>query len=88
VRRLRGAAFSALLSRRFSDPVSIRLPRGATASFPLGLAEWGEGRSRSGIVKDVGDDLDVTHGALVVADVAWANPGIGIALPPTRVSAR
>jgi cobalt-precorrin-5B (C1)-methyltransferase len=72
------AAFTALLSGRFPDPVSIRLPRGATATFPLGLAEFGEGRSRAGVVKDAGDDPDVTHGALVVADVAWANPGTGI----------
>jgi len=33
------AAFTALLSGRFPDLVSIRLPRGATASFPLALAE-------------------------------------------------
>ena len=72
------AAFTALLSGRFPDPVSIRLPRGATATFPLGLAELGEGCCRAGIVKDAGDDPDVTHGALVVADVAWANPGTGI----------
>jgi cobalt-precorrin-5B (C1)-methyltransferase len=54
-------AFTALLSGRFPDPVSIRLPRGPTASFPLGLAEWGEGRARAGVVKDAGDDPDVTY---------------------------
>jgi cobalt-precorrin-5B (C1)-methyltransferase len=72
------AAFTALLSGRFPDLVSIRLPRGATASFPLALAELGEGRARAGIVKDAGDDPDVTHGALVVASIAWAAPGSGI----------
>jgi precorrin-6x reductase CbiJ/CobK/CbiD protein len=41
------AAFTALLSGRLPDPASIRLPRGATVSFPLGLAELGEGRSRA-----------------------------------------
>ena len=72
------AAFTALLSGRFPDLVSIRLPRGATASFPLALAELGKGRARAGIVKDAGDDPDVTHGALVVASIAWAAPGSGI----------
>jgi len=72
------AAFIALLSGRFPDPVSIRLPRGATASFPLALAELGEGRARAGILKDAGDDPDVTHGALIIADVAWAAPASGI----------
>jgi cobalt-precorrin-5B (C1)-methyltransferase len=67
-----------LLSGRFPDPVAIRLPRRGTASFPLALAELGEGQARAGIVKDAGDDPDVTHGALVVASIAWAVPGSGI----------
>ncbi len=73
------AAFAALLSGRFPDPVSIRLPRGGSARFALALAERGEGWARAGIVKDAGDDPDVTHGALVIAEVAWAPPGCGIA---------
>jgi cobalt-precorrin-5B (C1)-methyltransferase len=73
------AAFAALLTGRFPDPVAIRLPRGLDASFPLALAERGECSARAGIVKDAGDDPDVTHGALVVADVAWAEAGSGIA---------
>ena len=72
------AAFTALLSGGFPDPVSIRLPRGATARFPLALAELGGGHARAGIVKDAGDDPDVTHGALIIAEVAWAAPGSGI----------
>src|SRR5262249_53442540 len=63
----------------FPDPVSIRLPRGPTASFPLALTELGEGRARAGVVKDAGDDPDVTHGALIIADIGWAAPGSGIA---------
>jgi hypothetical protein len=31
-----------MLVDRFPDPVSIRLPRGGIASFPLALAEGGE----------------------------------------------
>ena len=33
------AAFAALLTGRFPDPVTIRLPRGEMPSFPLALAE-------------------------------------------------
>ncbi len=72
------AAFAALLSGRFPDPVSIRLPRGRRARFALALAEWHEGRARAGVVKDAGDDPDVTHDALVVAEVAPGSPGSGI----------
>jgi cobalt-precorrin-5B (C1)-methyltransferase len=72
------AAYAALLTGHFPDPVTIRLPRGQAPSFPLALAEREEGCARAGIVKDAGDDPDVTHGALVVAELAWAEPGSGI----------
>src|SRR6266446_2392804 len=72
------AAFAALLTGDFPDPVAIRLPRGETPSFPLELAEHHDGAARAGIVKDAGDDPDVTHGALIVAELAWAAPGSGI----------
>jgi cobalt-precorrin-5B (C1)-methyltransferase len=67
-----------MLAGRFPDPVSIRLPRGGAASFPLALAEFGDGCARAGVVKDAGDDPDVTHGALVIAETASAAPGSGI----------
>src|ERR1051325_3726577 len=72
------AAYAALLTGDFPAPVTIRLPRGQAPSFPLALAERGEGRARAGVVKDAGDDPDVTHGALIVAELAWAEPGSGI----------
>lgn len=72
------AAFAALLTGRFPDPVTIRLPGGQTPSFPLAFAEQANGQARAGIVKDAGDDPDVTHGALIVAELAWAEPGSGI----------
>src|SRR5713226_9683769 len=72
------AAFAGLLTGRFPDPVAIRLPRGATASLALALAERYDGRARAGIVKDAGDDPDVTHGALIIAELAWAQPGSGV----------
>src|SRR5579863_7240200 len=72
------AAFAALLTGEFPDPVTIRLPRGQTPSFPLALAELKGAHARAGIVKDSGDDPDVTHGATIVAEVGWAAPGSGI----------
>ncbi len=72
------AAFSALLCGRFEDPVSIRLPRGEAPSFPLALRELKSASARAGVVKDAGDDPDVTHGALVIAETAWAERGSGI----------
>jgi cobalt-precorrin-5B (C1)-methyltransferase len=42
------------------------------------LAELGEGFARAGIIKDAGDDPDVTHGALVIAKVSHAPPGTDV----------
>lgn len=72
------AAFTALLTRSFPDPVSITLPKGETPAFAL-TQEGFEGESAfAGIVKDAGDDPDVTHGATVIATVTRLAPGSGI----------
>jgi cobalt-precorrin-5B (C1)-methyltransferase len=73
-----GAAFTALLTRRFPDPVALRLPGGRIARFALALEELEPERARAGIVKDAGDDPDVTHGALVIAEIARAAQGAGV----------
>jgi cobalt-precorrin-5B (C1)-methyltransferase len=70
------AAYAALLTGEFSDPVVIRLPKGEMPSFPLALKERREDWARAGIVKDAGDDPDVTHGALVIATVRRGGKGV------------
>jgi cobalt-precorrin-5B (C1)-methyltransferase len=72
------AAYEALLSGRFPDPVTIRLPGGGRPSFPLAVAERQDGIARAGIVKDAGDDPDVTHGVTVIAEVMAGETGQGI----------
>lgn len=72
------AALAALVRGEFEDPVSITLPGGQKPSFALAHEARGEGWAEAGIVKDAGDDPDVTHGALVVAHVAPAPRGSGV----------
>jgi cobalt-precorrin-5B (C1)-methyltransferase len=72
------AAYCALLSGAFPDPVTITLPGGTRPKFPLALRELRDDIARAGVVKDAGDDPDVTHGALVIAEVAVMAPGNGI----------
>ena len=73
------AAYAALLTGRFPDPVTITLPRGERPSFPLVRAERGSDYAEAAVVKDAGDDPDVTHGATVAARVRPAAPGAGVA---------
>lgn len=72
------AACAALFGGDFPDPVSITLPRGETPSFALALRERGDGWARAGIIKDAGDDPDVTHGATIIATLRHGVPGSGI----------
>jgi cobalt-precorrin-5B (C1)-methyltransferase len=70
------AAFAALRTGTFPDPVSIRLPKGETASFALAFEGKGEGWAQAGIIKDAGDDPDVTHGCTVIATVRMRGKGV------------
>jgi cobalt-precorrin-5B (C1)-methyltransferase len=72
------AAYTALLSGKFPDPVTVSLPRGEQPAFPLALEGHGADYAQAGIVKDAGDDPDVTHGALVVVTVRAAPEGSGV----------
>lgn len=72
------AAFTALLSGEFPDPVEITLPRGERPSFALAEQRLRADRAIAGVVKDAGDDPDVTHGALVRATVFLGDAGTGI----------
>ena len=72
------AAWHALLAGDFPDPVTIRLPRGQTPAFALARTEVGEGWRSATIVKDAGDDPDVTHGAEITATVRRLEKSAGI----------
>lgn len=72
------AAFEALLTGRFPDPVPVALPKGLRPEFALATHELGADFARVGIIKDAGDDPDVTHGALIVATVRRAPPGASV----------
>jgi len=72
------AAFQALLTGDFPDPVEITLPKGERPSFALAQRERNGGMATAGIVKDAGDDPDVTHLALVLSTVRHLPAGSGV----------
>jgi cobalt-precorrin-5B (C1)-methyltransferase len=72
------AAYAALLTGEFPDPVEVTLPRGERPSFALAVSRKEGSSATAGIVKDAGDDPDVTHGALVLATVRHGAPGSGV----------
>ncbi|MFP6758261.1 MAG: cobalt-precorrin-5B (C(1))-methyltransferase [Alphaproteobacteria bacterium] len=72
------AAYTALLTGEFPDPVTITLPRGQETAFALAREATGDGWARAAIVKDAGDDPDVTHGALVAVTVRHGDAAGGV----------
>ncbi|WP_316859688.1 cobalt-precorrin-5B (C(1))-methyltransferase [uncultured Cohaesibacter sp.] len=72
------AALTALATGSFPDPVEITLPKGQKTAFALDYEDIQENQAEVGIVKDAGDDPDVTHGALVKAKVRFGARGDGI----------
>ena len=72
------AAFTALLTGQFPDPVEITLPKGERPSFALAHELLEAGAATAGIIKDAGDDPDVTHGALILATVRRGALGSGL----------
>ncbi|MBO0656277.1 cobalt-precorrin-5B (C(1))-methyltransferase [Streptomyces triculaminicus] len=72
------AAYTALLTGEFPDPVTITLPKGQTPAFALAAEEKSAGRAMAAIVKDAGDDPDVTHGALIRASLRILPAGSGV----------
>jgi len=73
------AAYTALLTGRFPDPVSITLPKGEQPAFALAREALGDGWASAAIVKDAGDDPDVTHLATVQATLRRGAAGSGVA---------
>lgn len=72
------AAYCALVTGVFPNPVEITLPKGKHPSFELETARLEDGIAHAAIIKDAGDDPDVTHGALIEVSVRAAPTGSGI----------
>jgi cobalt-precorrin-5B (C1)-methyltransferase len=74
------AAAKALLTGEPQEKVSVRLPRKGEeqrVSFEVERCEVGGSWAEAVVVKDAGDDPDVTHGAHLTARVSWREePGL------------
>ncbi len=86
------AAYQALLTGSFPDPVRITLPGGEEPSFALKRQQLNGTEATASIIKDAGDDPDVTHGAEITVTVSLnedidgvtfhAGPGVGTVTRP------
>jgi cobalt-precorrin-5B (C1)-methyltransferase len=74
------AAVTALVRQDAQQPVvEVALPSGRRVTFATERVDLDDGTARAVVVKDAGDDPDVTHGAHLTATAAWST-GTGLTL--------
>ncbi|MEO0371816.1 MAG: cobalt-precorrin-5B (C(1))-methyltransferase [Pseudomonadota bacterium] len=73
------AALMGLWGEGRPDRVRITLPKGERPVFEIAHWDQGPGWVEAGVIKDAGDDPDVTHGALIVARVGPSSGGVQFA---------
>jgi len=72
----KGALLALIHQRRFRK-VTIRLPIGTAVTFALHTCSYTMGEGYSSVIKDAGDDPDVTDKAEICARVMWSEqPGV------------
>ena len=84
------AALYSLWAGEKVELISIKLPKGEMPTFKISFFEQKDNWVEVGIIKDAGDDPDVTHGALIKVKVEEsvsgiifsAGPGVGIVTKP------
>nr|WP_205864395.1 cobalt-precorrin-5B (C(1))-methyltransferase [Planosporangium mesophilum] len=74
------AAASLLLSGEPPAWVEVALPSGRRVTFAVESTVVADGVATAVVVKDAGDDPDVTHGAHLTATVSWLPAGDGVEL--------
>lgn len=72
------AAALALIGRRQVEEVRLLLPNGMKADFKIERCLFDKDRAICSVIKDAGDDPDVTDGVEVFAQVEWSKLGISI----------
>lgn len=77
------AAALALRDQRVVEDVDVALPSGQRVSFAVEQCRFAQDEATAVVVKDAGDDPDVTHGAHLTAHVSWApelvlEAGVGV----------
>jgi cobalt-precorrin-5B (C1)-methyltransferase len=86
----RGALLALVYQKTFTE-ATIRLPQNKEVTFPLHTCAFTATLGRASVIKDAGDDPDVTDKAEVCACVTWTDqpgvsfrrgPGVGLVTKP------
>ena len=86
------AALLSIINQTKIENIDVKLPKGGFIKIPIHLCQFDENRSRCSVIKDGGDDPDVTHGAEIVVELSFTDKineieidggeGVGIVTKP------
>lgn len=86
------AAIISILNQKLIESVDVKLPKGDKITIKINSCKFSKDVSCCSVIKDAGDDPDVTHGAEIVVDLSITNSpniieieggiGVGIVTKP------
>ena len=86
------AALLSIINQRKIEHVDVKLPKGSLIKISIHSCKFDKHSGRCSVIKDGGDDPDVTHGAEIIADVSFTDKikeieinggeGVGIVTKP------
>lgn len=86
------SAVLAIINQKKIDYVDVTLPKGSSIHIKIHDCQFDKMKAKCSVIKDAGDDPDVTHGAEIVVDISLtknvnqieidAGEGVGIVTKP------
>jgi cobalt-precorrin-5B (C1)-methyltransferase len=86
------AALLSIINQTKIENIDVKLPKGSSIKIPIHLCEFEKIKARCSVIKDGGDDPDVTHGAEIIVDLSFTDKkneieidggeGVGIVTKP------
>ena len=86
------AALLSIIHQKKLNKVDVKLPKGNLITIPINSCKFDENKAQCSVIKDGGDDPDVTHGAEIVVNLSLTDKineieidggeGVGIVTKP------
>ena len=86
------AGLLSIIKQKKIEIVEVKLPKGNFIKIPIHTCEFDKSKARCSVIKDGGDDPDVTHGAEIIVDLSLTDnknqieidggEGVGIVTKP------
>jgi len=86
------AALLSIINQQKIDSIEIKLPKGTFIQIPIHFCEFKSNKSKCSVIKNGGDDPDVTHGAEIIVELSFTEKsneidieggeGVGIVTKP------